>query len=221
MLISAISDTHGRAGWDIPECDVFIHAGDMTAWGSLHETESLVRRLERQLERGLIWDGVILVPGNHDQDCFERLDDIKNLSKDPRIHWLINDAITIEGKKFFGSAYTPPFMDWFFMAAEPELERMYAAMPRELDVLITHGPPYGILDPGYQADHVGSHALLDAVSRRNIRHHVFGHLHSAGGLTRPVAFIDTEWGNITTQFHNVAAVDEAYQLRRGCFEFEI
>jgi hypothetical protein len=49
--------------------------------------------------------------------------------------------------------------------------------------------------------HVGSTALADAVRTRQIAHHVFGHLHDAGGQT-----IQRD----VTTFHNVAACNEQY-----------
>jgi Icc-related predicted phosphoesterase len=64
-------------------------------------------------------------------------------------------------------------------------------------------PPRGILDPGGQELHVGSTALTDAVRTRQIAHHVFGHLHDAGGQT-------VQRG--ATTFHNVAACNEEYVL---------
>lgn len=220
VKVAAISDTHGREGWIIPDCDVFIHAGDMTAGGSLAETAKFVQSIERRLERGGI-GCALLTPGNHDAACFRWMDGVRSMSKDSRIHWLVNEPFSVYGKTFWGGPYTPIFMDWWFMADEKKLARMYREIPDVLDVLITHGPPHGILDPGFQADHVGSTALMEAIGTRNIQHHVFGHLHGAGGLSRTVAFLDTEWGNIAAQFHNVAAVNEAYVLSRDCYEFEI
>ena len=69
------------------------------------------------------------------------------------------------------------------MADESRLASLYSGMPDTLDMLVTQGPPWGILDPGGQELHVGSTALADAVGTRQIAHHVFGHLHDAGGQT--------------------------------------
>jgi Icc-related predicted phosphoesterase len=199
---------------------VFIHTGDLTAGGSFAETAKFVQMLEARLERGGIGH-MLLTPGNHDRTCFEWMDGVRSMTTDPRIHWLIDETFELDGKVFWGSPWTPPFNDWFWMADETKLARTYRAMPEKLDVLITHGPPRGVLDPGHDGSHVGSTALMYAVETRNIDHHVFGHLHAAGGLSKPVAFLDTKWGNIATQFHNVAAVDESYRLVRDTFDFEI
>ncbi len=89
------------------------------------------------------------------------------------------------------------------MAEEERLANLYERMPADIDVLVTHGPPRGILDPGWKAAHAGSTALAAAVPARRVRHHVFGHLHAAGG--------GTEEQN-GTKFYNVAACDEQYRL---------
>lgn len=221
MRIAVISDTHGRQGWTIPECDVFIHAGDITAGGSRTETKRFAKAIQELLDSGSV-EHVILVPGNHDR-CFEKqAEETLGFFPDPRIHVLINQGVEIEGKKFWGSPYTPPFCDWHFMAEEERLREMYKDIPDAVDILITHGPPRGILDPGHDGSHVGSTELLYAIAVRNnttagaynIKHHVFGHLHAAGGQ-------EASNDPVGPTFHNVAAVDEAYFMRRGCKIIEL
>jgi Icc-related predicted phosphoesterase len=47
-----------------------------------------------------------------------------------------------------------------------------------VDVLVTHGPPYGILDVTYENLTVGCEELAIAVKDRiKPRLHVFGHIH--------------------------------------------
>lgn len=213
MKIAAISDTHGRP-FHIPMCDVFIHAGDLTAGGTYEESYEQIARIRGMLSfysnRSNI--PVIIVPGNHDKAFEDELPRFKEVLEDYRgmgdIHVLIDQSVVIDGKTFYGSPWTPTYKHWSFMSDEDELERKYRNMPDTLDVLITHGPPHGILDPGFEAKHAGSEALRDAVEHRAVRHHFFGHLHAAGGQT---------WG----RFHNVACVDEAYNIKRGCLEIEI
>jgi hypothetical protein len=73
-------------------------------------------------------------------------------------------------------------------------------------------PPYGILDPGWKLIHAGSTSLAAAVSERNVRHHVFGHLHGAGGQ-----MVQQDH----TIFYNVAACDEEYRLMNQPRVFEV
>ncbi|KAE8144982.1 hypothetical protein BDV25DRAFT_134184 [Aspergillus avenaceus] len=99
----------------------------------------------------------------------------------------------------YASPYTPEFCQWAF-AYDRDEDRY--SLPRsvsegvfvplnpvpegeEVDIMLTHGPPYGILDKV-----VGSHAsvgcehLFHAVERVKPRLHVFGHIHEGYGATR-------------------------------------
>jgi Icc-related predicted phosphoesterase len=49
-------------------------------------------------------------------------------------------------------------------------------------VLVTHGPPWGILDTGYDGQHYGSRALARRVERGPPRLHLFGHIHQSFGI---------------------------------------
>jgi Icc-related predicted phosphoesterase len=63
--------------------------------------------------------------------------------------------------------------------------RLYARIPKDTDVLVTHGPPYGILDLALGSHlHQGCRELLDAVTRISPKLHVFGHIHGAYGMFR-------------------------------------
>ncbi len=202
MRIAAISDTHSRQNWAVPSCDVFIHAGDITGHGSLQETAIFASSLRDCINSPHGPQHAIIVPGNHDA-CFEVSAEPTLALFDPRVHVLLNEPLVLDGVRFFGSPWTPPFMQWHFMASEQRLAEQYKAMPNEVDVLITHGPPWGILDPGWKAKHAGSSALAAAMSSRVVQHHVFGHLHAAGGRM-------IRQGHTT--FYNVAACNDAYEL---------
>ena len=74
-------------------------------------------------------------------------------------------------------------------------------IPVDTDVLVTHGPPFGVLDQvNSSTAHLGCEELLKAVEEINLRLHVFGR--SQGGHGSSV-------GN-GTQFVNASVVDEAY-----------
>lgn len=205
IKIAAVSDTHGRP-FTIPKADLFIHCGDMTAGGSLGETKDFADFI--RTNSPCAWN--IICVGNHDK-CFE--DDWESAASlfDARCFVVNNQSVTItvgdETIKLWISGFTPPFMRWSFMATEEELAKMYLSMPDELDILVTHGPPRGILDTGYQDPHVGSIALAEALEWRNVKHNVFGHLHSCGGQSVQPYFEGTT-------YHNVAACDDAYKLVR-------
>ena len=202
MRVAVTSDTHGRQNWVMPPCDVFVHAGDITGRGSIEETSRFAARLRDEMSSPQGPRHAIIVPGNHDQ-CFELFPTPVRELFGKNVHVLLYQALVLDGVRFYGSPWTPPFMRWHFMADESRLAVLYSGMPDTLDMLVTHGPPWGILDPGGQELHVGSTALADAVRTRQIAHHVFGHLHDAGGQT-------VQRG--ATTFHNVAACNEEYVL---------
>jgi Icc-related predicted phosphoesterase len=117
------------------------------------------------------------------------------------IHVLDDCGIEIAGLKFYGSPWTPRFGDWAWMAEDEELAATFASIPVGLDVLITHGPPYGILDEVSRGENVGSCSLLEEVKRKKPRFHVFGHIHEARGYRHCEH----------TDFLNVASLDENYE----------
>lgn len=91
------------------------------------------------------------------------------------------------------SPYTPAFCDWAFAYAHHE-DRFNAShhaapgaisiatnpIPQDVDIVMTHGPPKGILDACPQGS-VGCENLLWAVRRVKPRMHCFGHIHEGNG----------------------------------------
>lgn len=122
----------------------------------------------------------ILAPGNHDE-CFDMMPGALRDLFDANVHILYDESIVLEGMCIYGSPWTPPFMNRYFMADEVRLGALYENTPASVDMFITHGTPFGILDPGWNVAHAGSTSLADAMAKRSIRDHVFGHLHAAGG----------------------------------------
>jgi Icc-related predicted phosphoesterase len=96
---------------------------------------------------------------------------------------LINEAADIEGLRIWGSPVTPLFGGAFGMNSPEDRRRLYAQIPKDTDVVVTHGPPYRILDasPEYGV-HSGCRELFDVVMRVQPRLHVFGHVHGGFGI---------------------------------------
>ena len=199
MRLVITSDTHGRHDLikDLPDGDVFVHAGDFMNSG-LHPEEIL--SFNRWLAKQPIEHRVVC-GGNHD-----RLFQLSRLLARELLSdatYLENTGVTIGGISFWGSPYTPEFLNWAFMYRRgAEAKRCWAQIPTGLDVLITHGPPYGILDqttPG--GKHLGCMELLKAVKAKKPRVHIFGHIHGGAGT----------FENGDTQFINAAYLDEQYR----------
>lgn len=186
VRIVCISDTHNRLSRvldRIPSGDILIHAGDFSVYGSEKEIEIFNRDMSN-----LPHPHKILVPGNHDL-MFES-DPEKALDLlDSSITCLLTEQVVVEGIKIWGSSLQPEFHDWAFNRSAVELEEHWKTIPDDADVVITHTPPYGILDqvpervgPVIQNRNCGDIALRrELINRVRPRAHIFGHIHEAYG----------------------------------------
>lgn len=207
MKIVALSDTHGQhAAVQLPEADMIIHAGDLTKKGSVDQVKDFLHWFS-----GLNYRYKVFIAGNHDF-WFEHATgpELKMTIPDNLIY--LNDSgVEIEGIKFWGSPVTPWFMDWAFNRARgEEIRRHWQMIPQGTDVLITHGPPAGILDRTMRNGRVGCQDLLDTVREVKPTYNIFGHIHEAYG-------IDVELG---TTFINASVLDVNYQMFNDPVAFE-
>lgn len=203
MKVVALSDTHGlHEQVDVPDGDILIHAGDMSMNGSKEEIALFL-----QWYSFLPHEHKILIAGNHD---FWMETEKKHFSdafwNDLGVNYLLNESLDIAGIKFYGSPYTPTFSRWAFMEDEENLRDIWATIPNDTDVLITHGPPKEILDwAHYYREHAGSESLLKAVIK-NIRpkYHIFGHIHEDYGMLRldDITYINVSTCNLQYQTEN-------------------
>lgn len=197
MRIVAISDTHSlHQEVQVPDGDVFIHAGDFTENGTIEEVLDFERFL-----RKLPHKHKILIAGNHDF-CFENLpEEARKIFSD--YIYLQDQPITINGTKFYGSPWQPLFQHWAFnLPRGPEIKAKWDLIPADVDVLVTHGAPYGIRDKTFQDEVIGCEELLDAVARVQPKYHIFGHIHEGHGKS-----VIGE-----TTFLNVSICDMNYQV---------
>jgi predicted phosphohydrolase len=121
----------------------------------------------------------IIVPGNHDF-ILEGHPAPKSLFRNATL--LINEDIRVLGLRLWGSPVTPLYGGAFGRSSNFSRRRLYANVPDGIDVLVTHGPPYGVLDfvpPGWRE---GCSELLAAVAEVKPKLHIFGHVHGSYGL---------------------------------------
>lgn len=191
---------------ELPPGDVLILAGDIVAnrfvdpgLDAIFQRDAL-RDLDAFCE-SLPYRHVLLIAGNHDW-VFERSKTAHRELKS--ITYLEDSGVTIDGVKFYGSPHQPEFFNWAFNLPRnsQQLAHYWSLIPDDTDVLITHGPPWGILDqPGGRHEHAGCEILARRVEQVQPRVHIFGHIHGSYGKTHIGR----------TLFVNACLCDEAYR----------
>ena len=182
MRLVCISDTHGdHESVSLPAGDVLIHAGDVTGHGTENETRSFFQWMSKQS-----FKHKICIAGNHDTFMEDDPVTTAQLAIDSGVSLLNASGVEINGVHFWGSPITPRFMHWSFMLDEgAPIEEHWNQIPLNTDVLITHGPPFGVLDVVIREDMpdeaVGCRALLQRISVVKPRLHLFGHIHEGFG----------------------------------------
>ncbi len=216
MKLVFLSDTHSYLNKiDIPEGDVLIHCGDALSSGRLGEFKMFCNDLKFLADR---FDKILYTPGNHDI-CVEQMPDICRAmlrESSPKIEMLIHERYEYGGIKFWGSPYTPRFMNWAFMYDREKGEEIWKEIYWDTDVLFTHGMPKGIFDSvgyviGVGDERVGCEALLARIKKIKPRIFAGGHLHLEGGQQ---VLIDG------TFFINAAICDHSYIPTRMPFKVE-
>ena len=183
MKIWHISDTHTYHGLlKVPEdIDMVIHSGDATNPRDPYASE-------QEMLNFISWFGSlpikhkVFVAGNHDL-CIERnlvtkIDFMKN-----GIVYLENDYTEVEGIKIWGSPFTPTFgQGWAFNKKRSALHDIWKEIPDDVDIVVVHGPPKGILDLAYHQlnciEFCGDEALRKRMYLLNPKLCLFGHIHN-------------------------------------------
>ncbi|PXF40841.1 Metallophosphoesterase domain-containing protein 1 [Gracilariopsis chorda] len=160
-----VSDTHRRFRRSLPFGDIVIHCGD-SEWG-VSELEAWASNLPHQHK--------VVIPGNMDYRLKGQTKGFTNVT------YLQDKEIEIKGLKIYGSPWTPKFVGEFQLEDEKHAHAVWNRMPTDVDVLITHGPPKGILDVTSRGMSVGDSALLEKVRTVRPRVHCFGHVHESYG----------------------------------------
>lgn len=201
MRIVATSDTHFPFKPEqIPDGDVFIHAGDLMYTGYYDEWYPVLDSIAALPHKIKIY-----VPGNHDfhpflykgpayHDCRKRgIRMIGNLSEYPTT--VIPDG-TPEGLTILGLPYVTDLPGWAFNQTEEHLSDLARRLPKA-DIVVSHSPPQGIMD----GDNWGVRAWRLYQLYNKPSHWICGHIHECYG----------EHAENGTIFHNVAMCDRRYK----------
>lgn len=204
MKIWHIGDTHTfHELLEIPEnMDMVIFSGDCSNPKDPYQNESEVRTFIDWFS-ALPIQYKIFVAGNHDTSIEKGLVTLTNFIAS-NIIYLENDYVEIEGLKIFGSPLTPTFGNWAFMKSRDKIDKSWQLVEDDIDILITHGPPKGVLDYSYNRD-----GVLERCGCNSLKKHVlnrikpklmcFGHVHTCKDLINAgilqLAGIDTIFSN--------------------------
>lgn len=218
MKLLALSDTHEQERkftqkiLEISDekggIDVLVHAGDITGKGDIYRLKAFNDWCAMLVDRELVGE-VVATFGNHELRQ-NSLEDQKATAKDYTL--LIDEEIVIDGIKFYGCPWTRKFYNWQFMIEnDPQAVAIYDKIPLDTDVLIVHGPPYGILDSvdrplcggGIGTENTGCRVILDYVKKIKPAYYVCGHIHLQNNIYK------MECG---TTVINAAILDDDYKV---------
>ncbi len=180
MRIVVISDVHEQ--WKdlvIPECDLLISAGDYSYRGEKHIVESFHKWLSVQPAIQ-----IISLQGNHEIWVSKNFKAAKEIVHhiSPKIKFVEDDSFFIDGLKFYCSSITPKFGPWAYGYDKNQLKEHWSFIPEDTQVLVTHGPSYGVLDCVAGRILGDPYLRLAIAELRSIKLHVFGHIHDSSGI---------------------------------------
>ncbi|KAJ6469432.1 Metallo-dependent phosphatase-like protein, partial [Mycena sanguinolenta] len=199
-----LSDTHAGI-FPVPDGDVLLHSGDLTRSGTFRDLSRTMEWLY-----ALPHPVKIIIAGNRDfgldrawyNENWKKTgrngkpappEPISELLTGPRavaanIIYLGEEEykfrVRPEGREWsvYGSPLSPNFRSRVraFGYDELDAEGVVSAFPKT-DILLTHGPPYNLLDITKTDARAGCPALAAHLATLRPRLHVFGHIHEARG----------------------------------------
>ncbi|KAH9997529.1 Metallo-dependent phosphatase-like protein [Russula vinacea] len=193
-----VSDTHSRT-FPLPEGDVLIHAGDLCSWGSVKQLQVTMDWLvSLPHPKKIVIAGTMTLSYRSLYRLCHRLTQFCDVSKARSmmknraarvagLHYLEHESMELETGdktwKVYGSPSAPRYMPGSFQYEDRAgAEAIYKRVPRDTEILLTHTPPYGILDRASRGTHAGCQTLSATLEELGqCRMHVFGHIHEAHG----------------------------------------
>ena len=198
MRLVFISDTHTLHDQiNLPTGDILIHSGDFSGRGTLYEAMMFNQWLRKQ-----DFEHKLVICGNHEMHMDHKpVSEIRAILSTAT--YLHGEAVNIGDIKFWGGPWTPEFCNWAFNIPRSELKPYWDNIPDDTNVLITHGPPYNVLDetPDYYGSgtvNCGDSALKNRIKfLKDLKIHCFGHIHEQYGqvIKNGVQFINASTCN--------------------------
>lgn len=219
MKFVCISDTHSyHRQLKLPEGDVLLHAGDITFRGKEKKIKEFNEWLGEQP-----FKHKVVVAGNHDW-LFQHDPDLA-ASLITNAVYLNQEVHEIEGIRIYGEPRQPEFCNWAFNETREDMFDVWAKMPENIDILLTHGPPKGLgdgvpvrggmsfMDPyhSYPPDEVGCvHQRACIYDRDDLKYIVCGHVHEGYG----------QYELMGTKVINCSVLDGQYKVVNEPIVFE-
>jgi Icc-related predicted phosphoesterase len=207
MRIVIISDTHtqheklGRLSGD-----VLIHCGDSA--NGFKRSPDAVRKLDDWFGQQ-DFDRILCTGGNHDVE----MEDLSGAGTPVlrNAEFLQDRSLHHRGVHFYGAPWTPELAGWAFYLPACEMRDKWALIPTQVDVLITHTPPAGILDRNRSGRSCGCPDLAERLLDLRPQLHCFGHVHASAGTVEINA----------TTYVNASMVNSQYQIAHRPYEFDL
>lgn len=223
-----ISDTHSNHKYmkydvndfiNINTQNVLIHSGDVSSMGTKYELEQFINWFKNLK----YFDYKIFISGNHDFSfeeknhnpekfkwLYELLD--KETLSNFNTHYLEDQELIInlydidKPLKIYGSPWQPKYHNWAFNIERNSdmLKEKWDMIPNDVDILVTHTPPFGYLDVNNYGQNVGCERLKDKINTITPLVHSFGHIHEDYGVTliKETFFVNASTSNINYKVVN-------------------
>lgn len=175
--VTVISDTHYRHDEiELPTGDLLIHCGDMfnLSGGVPQQIRAIDEWFGRQK-----FERILCTGGNHDRPL--EFDLTRRSQPFRHAHFLKDEVVEFRGLKIYGAPWVPNLRTHAFFQDQSGLAAAWAQIPTDIDILITHTPPRGILDTSSRGRPLGCPSLAKELKRISPRVHCFGHVHASAG----------------------------------------
>jgi len=199
MIVDCIGCLHG-ARPKLKGGDLLLVTGDLTAHDTSEEYFTFFEWLKNQS-----YSQKVFISGNHDNLAMSQFD----WGKD--VDYLLDSGKEFEGLKIWGSPWTSKFEGMnprtcaFTFEEDADMFPKFELIPDDVDILVTHSPPFTILDLLTDGRQVGSPALMaHHISRLRPKLWAFSHVHESHGVDGPY-----QWNK--TKYVNCSIMNERYE----------
>jgi Icc-related predicted phosphoesterase len=201
LRIVCLSDTHNKlSSIAVPDGDILVHAGDFCGHGRLNEVKMFNEEIGK-----LPHKHKIVIAGNHDWPLERQPQEARELLTN--VIYLQDESFEIEGLNFYGSPWQPEFFSWAFNLPRnsAKLAEKWDMIPAGTDIVITHGPPHGILDKTSSGHLAGCELLRKRLEVLKPQAHVFGHIHEGYGTHKQDETLFVNASNLNERYNAVNA----------------